>query len=196
MIDPMVQPVSALTVHQLQQQLSCQNGALLLDVRSPAEFAAAHIPGSMLKPVHELDAAAFIAQFGREDKWVYLLCQTGQRARRVWRQFQEAGFRRCVVVEGGLDAWTAAGLPVVRGPAGTLPLMRQVQIVVGLVTAVGSALALRVDPWFGLIPMLMGCGLVFAGVTGFCGLALLLARMPWNQTASCGTASCCGTENR
>jgi hypothetical protein len=84
-----------------------------------------------------------------------------------------------------------AGLPVNRGESKVLPLMRQVQIAVGLVSAVGAALALGVDPRFAIVPLVMGCGLLFAGVTGFCGLALLLAKMPWNKTANCQSTSGC-----
>ena len=62
--------------------------------------------------------------------------------------------------------------------------MRQVQIVVGFLSALGSLLALVVSTWFGLIPLLLGCGLLFAGLTGTCGMAILLARMPWNRSHS------------
>jgi hypothetical protein len=74
----------------------------------------------------------------------------------------------------------------------TLPLMRQVQITVGFVSAIGATLALTISPWFAVIPLLAGCGLLFAGLTGFCGLALLLAKMPWNRATNCNSGSCCG----
>ena len=71
--------------------------------------------------------------------------------------------------------------------------MRQVQIVVGSLSAIGAILAIAVNPWFALLPLILGCGLLFAGITGICGLALLLARMPWNhgQMSSC---NCCSPE--
>ena len=59
--------------------------------------------------------------------------------------------------------------------------MRQVQIAVGILSTAGAALALGVNVWFAIIPLVTGCGLLFAGLTGTCGLALLLARMPWNR---------------
>jgi len=95
-----------------------------------------------------------------------------------------------VLVEGGTQAWIDAGLPVNRGESKVLPLMRQVQIVVGLVSAVGAGLALAVNPWFALLPLVTGCGLLFAGIAGFCGLALVLARMPWNKSGDCQFSSC------
>ena len=90
----------------------------------------------------------------------------------------------CVLVEGGTQAWIEAGLPVNRGQSRVLPLMRQVQITVGFLSAAGALLALTVNKFFALIPLVVGCGLLFAGVTGFCGLALVLAKMPWNQTSN------------
>ena len=84
-------------------------------------------------------------------------------------------------MEGGTQAWIDAGLPVNRGESGVLPLMRQVQITVGFISAAGAVLALTVNPRFAVIPLVAGCGLLFAGLTGFCGLALLLAKMPWNK---------------
>jgi hypothetical protein len=95
-----------------------------------------------------------------------------------------------VLVEGGTQAWIDAGLPVNRGNSRVLPLMRQVQIVVGLLSAAGATLALAVNPYFVIIPLVIGCGLLFAGFTGHCGLALVLARMPWNRAAGNPT-SCC-----
>ena len=89
-----------------------------------------------------------------------------------------------------------AGLPVNRGASRVLPLMRQVQITVGFLSAVGAALALTVNPRFALIPLVVGCGLLFAGLTGFCGLALLLAKMPWNKSSTGNSASCCAPKSK
>lgn len=182
-------PVSPRELHQL---IAAGHPAELLDVRTPVEFAAAHVPGAKLVPLDELDCAVFLKQRGASDKPLYVLCQSGGRARRAVEKFQRAGFDGCVLVDGGTQGWMDAGLPVQRGESKVLPLMRQVQIAVGLVSAIGAALALWVDVWFALIPLVMGCGLLFAGVTGFCGLALVLAKMPWNKTSgSYKPASCC-----
>lgn len=138
-----------------------------------------------------MSAAAFLKQRGANDQPIYVLCQSGGRARRAIEKFRRAGFDGCVLVEGGTQAWIEAGLPVNRGASKVLPLMRQVQIVVGFVSAAGAGLALAVNPWFALLPLVTGCGLLFAGFTGFCGLALVLARIPWNQAGKCGSSSCC-----
>ncbi len=166
---------------ELNLLLSQGRPAELLDVRTPNEFAAAHVPGAHLVPLDELDCATFLQQRGAGDNPIYVLCQSGSRARRAIEKFQRAGCDRCVLVEGGTQAWLDAGLPVNRRETQTLPLMRQVQIVVGTASAAGALLALVVDKWFALIPLVMGGGLLFAGISGFCGLALLLAKMPWNK---------------
>jgi rhodanese-related sulfurtransferase len=168
------------------QRLLAGGGVELLDVRTPGEFAGAHIPGARLIPLDELDAVALLQERGPNSQPFYVLCQTGGRARRAIEKFQRAGCDDCVLVEGGMEAWLNAGLPVNRGPSRMLPLMRQVQIVVGSLSAAGAALALTVNPWFALIPLVTGGGLLFAGLSGFCGLALVLARMPWNRTPIAG----------
>jgi rhodanese-related sulfurtransferase len=187
MIKATAQPKSFITPRELHRLLAEDRAAELLDVRSPGEFAAAHVPGAKLVPLDDLDSAAFLKQRGADDKPIYVLCQSGGRARKAVEKFQRAGFENCVLVEGGTQAWMDAGLPVIRSESKTLPLMRQVQITVGFVSAMGAALALVSSPWFAVIPLLAGCGLLFAGLTGICGLALLLAKMPWNRAADfCG----------
>jgi rhodanese-related sulfurtransferase len=188
---PTLQTKSSVSPRELNCLLAGGGPVELLDVRTPGEFAAAHVPGARLVPLDELDAAVFLQQRGASDKPIYVLCQSGGRARRAIEKFQRAGFNGCVLVEGGTQAWIDCGLAVNRGESRVLPLMRQVQITVGFVSAIGAALALFVDLKFALIPLVMGCGLLFAGLTGYCGLALVLAKMPWNKTGNGDTSSCC-----
>ncbi|MGZ4961488.1 MAG: rhodanese-like domain-containing protein [Limisphaerales bacterium] len=183
-----MQAQPSITVRELQQRLSEPFPHRLLDVRTSPEFASAHIPGATLVPLDQLDFAA-IRQLSADGKCVYVLCQSGGRARKAIQKFETAGINNCVLVEGGMEAWLNAGLPVQRGETRVLPLMRQVQIAVGLIAGTGAILALTINPLFAIIPLFMSCGLVFAGVTGICGLAILLAKMPWNRGNGCG--SCC-----
>ena len=191
-----MQTETSVTVRELQRRLAAGQAARLLDVRTPGEHAAAHVPGAKLIPLDELDAAAFRRERGADGATVYVLCQSGGRARRAIEKLARAGVQGCVLVEGGTQAWIDAGLPVNRGESRVLPLMRQVQITVGFLSAAGATLALTVNPLYALIPLVTGCGLLVAGLTGFCGLALLLAKMPWNKSSTCNSASCCAIESK
>ena len=181
---------------ELQRRLAAGQPAQLLDVRTPGEYANAHVPGARLIPLDELDAAAFCREQNGAGTPLYVLCQSGSRAKRAIEKLEQAGALGCLRVEGGTQAWMDAGLAVNRDESRVLPLMRQVQIVVGFVSAVGAALALAVHPWFALISLLTGGGLLFAGLTGFCGLALVLAKMPWNKTSACQSTVCCTPDSK
>jgi rhodanese-related sulfurtransferase len=188
-----LQAKTSIPPRELHRLLADGRPAQLLDVRTPGEFAAAHVPEAKLIPLDALDPAAFQRQRGAEEIPVYVLCHSGGRARRAIDRLERAGVHGCVLVEGGTQAWMDAGLPVIVGQSRALPLMRQVQITIGLISAAGAVLALAANPLFAIIPLVMGCGLVFAGITGICGLALLLAKMPWNRVPGCG--SCCQTKS-
>ena len=190
------QTETAVSAQELQRRMAAGEAACLLDVRTPGEYAAAHVPATKLIPLDELDPAAFCRERNGDCSPVYVLCQSGGRARRAIEKLKRAGVHGCVLVEGGTQAWIDAGLPVNRGQSRVLPLMRQVQVAVGFFSATGALLALTVNKLFAIIPLIVGCGLLFAGLTGFCGLALLLAKMPWNKTSNCNSASCCTTESK
>jgi hypothetical protein len=94
---------------------------------------------------------------------------------------ESKGFRDCVVVEGGTAAWAAAGLPVNQTFRRSLPLNRQVQLVAGTMALTGAILAFSVNPAWIFLSGFVGFGLLLAGATDFCPMAILLAKMPWNQ---------------
>ena len=154
---------------------------LLLDVRTPAEYGELHIPGSTLMPLDRLDAAKVTeAAAGRP---CVLVCRTGRRAEDARRKLAAAGGAPLAVLEGGVTAWDAAGLPVVRGKA-AISLERQVRIAAGSLVLAGAILGSTVHPLFYGLSAFVGAGLVFAGLTDWCGMGLLLARMPWNQRSA------------
>lgn len=154
---------------------------LLLDVRTPAEYEAAHVPGSVLHPLQSLDPAAIFRLAAGHDTCV-LICGSGQRARLAAEKLSSSGLPTLSVLDGGLTAWEAAGLPLQRGHRRVISLERQVRIAAGTLVFTGALLTWLVNPWFLLLPAFVGAGLIFAGVTDFCGMALLLARLPWNQS--------------
>lgn len=158
----------------------------LIDVRTPAEFREVHIDGGQLIPLDRLDPPAVqAARKGGSTAPLYVICRSGGRARQACERFVAAGFPNVISIEGGTLAWEQAGLPVVRGKK-AISLERQVRIAAGSLVLLGVVLALTVDPWFVLLSAFIGAGLVFAGLTDTCGMALLLARLPWNQVRDQG----------
>jgi len=152
----------------------------LIDVRTQAEFSEGHIPRAVNIPLEEVPhRLGDIATDGE----VVITCASGARARSC-KISHFAEDNNILVLEGGTYAWQKSGLPLV-GTSGVsaLPIMRQVQIGAGGLILLGFLLAWLVHPfWLGL-PVFVGAGLLFAGVSGFCGMALILARMPWNRSA-------------
>jgi len=175
---------------ELNKRLESGAAAALLDVRTPAEHEKIHVPGVHLVPVDNLDPEALASTNGfAKDRTIYILCHSGMRAERAARKMEDRGFRDCVVVEGGTAAWAAAGLPVNRTDRFALPLNRQVQLVAGTMALAGAVLAVTVAPAWIFLSGFVGFGLVLAGATDFCPMAILLAKMPWNQGSKKST--CC-----
>ncbi len=153
-----------------------------LDVRTPAEFRSVHAQFARLIPLDELDVNALYEKTGfKQEQPLYILCQSGRRAATAAEKLHAAGITNCIVVEGGTNAWVEAGLPVERAPGGAISIERQVRIAAGTLVVTGILLGWFVSPWFFLLSGFVGAGLVFAGVTDWCGMALLLAKMPWNK---------------
>ncbi len=150
---------------------------LLVDVREPGEHAREHIAGARLVPLDRLDASALGSDSGRR---IVLHCASGARSARGARKLAEAGID-VAHLSGGLPGWKQAGMPVVENRAAPLPIIRQVQIVAGSLVLAGTALGTFVHPGFYALSAFVGAGLVFAGATGFCGMATLLGRLPYNR---------------
>jgi rhodanese-related sulfurtransferase len=153
----------------------------LVDVRTPPEFREVHAQGAQLVPLDVLDRHAVEVARGANAGPVYLLCASGIRATKAAEKLRNAGLDEVVVVEGGTNAWVAAGLPVIRGRK-TISIERQVRIGAGSFVLAGTALGRFVHPAFYLLAAFVGAGLVFAGVSDICGLAIVLAKAPWNRS--------------
>jgi glyoxylase-like metal-dependent hydrolase (beta-lactamase superfamily II) len=161
---------------ELRGLLEQDPAPFLLDVRSGLEFESERIDGARLIPLDQLDARVDEVP---EHTDVVVVCRTGVRATVAAETLGRAG-RRARVLEGGMNAWRRARLPVREGRK-RLPVDRQVQLIAGLMVLTGVALGLTVSPWFLAVAAFFGAGLTFAGATGTCGLALLLMKMPWNR---------------
>jgi len=154
--------------------------AILVDIREPMEHARERIAGARLAPLSKLGET----QVAANERMVIFHCQSGNRtAGNAGRLAASCGID-AYVLAGGLNAWKEAGLPTAVDENAPLDLMRQVQIATGALVVIGAALAAAVSPWFVLLAGGVGAGLVFAGTTGFCGMARLLAKMPWNKVAA------------
>jgi rhodanese-related sulfurtransferase len=184
-----------LTIDELREQLDRGERFQMIDVRGADEFAAGHVPCAVNLPMDQVEAR--LDDLHHRDP-VLLICQSGRRAA-LTRELLRPHLNELVVLEGGTAAWTRAGLPLVRATATRWALERQVRLAAGVITAIGAALAITVDPVWALVPLGTGAGLTFAGLTNVCGMAALLGRMPWNRprkamaTSAAGhSSSCCG----
>lgn len=153
----------------------------LIDVRTPAEFREVHASIAVNIPLDQLTAEQIKDRVnGNGADPVYLICQSGNRSSKACQKLIDAGFVNVISVEGGTKAWEAEGLPVNRGKK-TISLERQVRIAAGFLVLTGALLGIFVNPWFSGLSAFVGAGLMFAGITDTCGMAMILAKMPWNR---------------
>jgi rhodanese-related sulfurtransferase len=148
-----------------------------IDVRSPGEYAAGHIPGAVNIPMDQIEA--------RLDDLlpsvpIVLVCQAGQRARMV-AGLLEPCRTDVTVLDGGTAAWSATGLPLVASVKSRFSLERQVRLIAGLLVLIGVLLSLTIQHNWIFLAAAVGAGLTFAGLTDICMMAGLLIRMPWNR---------------
>jgi rhodanese-related sulfurtransferase len=175
--------MSSLTIPLADFRLLLDRGEkpAILDVRTPGEFAKVHAVDAELMPLDRLDAPAIAARCQASGQPIYVICQSGARAAKATQQLREAGLANAYSIEGGTAAWEKSGLPVVRGNGGAISIERQVRIIAGALVLLGTVLAITVHRYFLGIPLFVGSGLVFAGVTDLCSIGMLLAKMPWNR---------------
>ena len=173
--------ITATALYELLQDNSSQN---VIDVRTHVEFAEVHVPAAKSVPLDSLKPETLHeSQSFSLDKPVYILCRSGQRATKAADQLAKAGHPNSVIVEGGTLAWIEAGLPVARGTTKVISLERQVRIAAGSIVLTGVLLSQFVNPAFIWLSGFVGAGLIFAGISDWCGMGLLLAKAPWNQKA-------------
>jgi len=174
---PATAQLHRISAHDLADQLATK-GVTVIDVREPMEYASGHINGSLNIPL------ARIAQAELPRGPLVLVCQSGNRSAKALNQLLQQGHPHPVAdLVGGVPAWQQAGFPVRKLKGAPLPLMRQVQIAAGSLVLLGVILSQTVAPGWIWLSGFVGAGLTFAGISGFCGMARLLAAMPWNQVA-------------
>lgn len=153
----------------------------LVDVRMGGEFADVHVDGAVNMPLDRLGSLVSELKDQAAGKKIALICLTGKRSGMAYESLADEDIDNCFVVEGGITAWQDADLAVIKG-AGTISLERQVRIAAGALVLTGVVLGAFVHPGFLALSGFVGAGLIFAGVTDTCGMAMLLARMPWNRS--------------
>lgn len=154
-----------------------QNGARMIDIRGRDEFARSRAVGAKNVPVEEIESL----EAGGP---VVFLCRSGMRTVTNAAKLGAACGGEAYILDGGLDAWRAAGLATEDDRSQPLEIMRQVQIVAGSLVLIGVVLGFLVTPLLFGLSAFVGAGLVMAGVTGWCGMAQLLRGMPWNRRAA------------
>lgn len=156
-------------------------GAMLIDIRQPDEFRREHLPGAVSIPLDTLLGGKTIPT-DSPAQTVIFHCQSGMRTQHNADALVRAAAPAPVaILDGGLNGWKQASLPTEQDKRQPRPLMQQVQMVAGSLILLGVILGYTVHPALFLLSGFVGAGLLFAGVSGWCGMALLLAKMPWNR---------------
>lgn len=163
------------TIDTVAAKRLIDEGALLVDVREPDEHARERVPGARNVPLSRLGALP------AEATAIVFHCRSGARTAANADRLAEAAACQAYILEGGIDAWKRAGLPIAVDRGQPLEIMRQVQIAAGALVLAGVLLSLWVAPAFLALSGFVGAGLMFAGITGWCGMAKLLAVLPWNR---------------
>ena len=160
----------------------------LLDVRSPVEYRSGHVRGALSVPLDDfdrLDIAELTGAAGLDgERPLYLTCHSGLRAQQAAERLREAGYHNLVLLQGGTEAWQRSALPM-RRCGNDISLERQVQIAVGTLLILKVVFGFTVHELFFVLGALVGAGLIVAGVTRWCGMARLIARLPWNRRSDC-----------
>jgi rhodanese-related sulfurtransferase len=171
--------IRTLDASTLRERLAGAEPPRVLDVRTPAEFETAHIPGAYNVPLDTLrEHRAELRRHLDED--VVLVCRSGARATQAEQALREAGLPGLRVLDGGMVRWEQTGAPVNRGRQ-TWELERQVRLVAGSLVA-GSVLASTAAPRLKWVAAAIGTGLAGAALTNTCAMGMALSKMPWNRT--------------
>ncbi len=166
------------TVSELYEKIKSDDDLQIVDVRETSEFGSERISGAISAPLSRFKESSKLIDNNRHS---YIICQSGKRAVKYTKRLLENGHKNISVVNGGLKSWIDAGYPVENAGSNAWSLERQVRFTAGMLVLLGVVLSFIFNPMFIILSGAIGAGLVFAAVTDTCGLAMILARMPWNQ---------------
>lgn len=165
------------------KKLHENNNILICDIRENDEFNREHILGAINTPLSTFDNEQ-IETMGQNMEKIVIHCLSGNRTKMNEAKFATINRDEILILDGGINAWKNIGCIVNKNAKAPLPIMRQVQIVAGFLILLGVILGFSVTPLFFLLSGFVGAGLMFAGITGFCGMANLLMLLPYNKTCS------------
>src|SRR5258708_25624750 len=114
--------MECITPEQLRKKADC----VLVDVREYPEFAAGAIPGAKRVQLGSLEQNA--KHWDRQCRYV-MVCKGGKRSEQAAAALQKMGFNNVAMLQGGTEAWIAAGLPVQTGTRKVWSLERQVRAI-------------------------------------------------------------------
>lgn len=178
MNDERANDISVLTVSELYKKIMSENDLQIVDVREAPEYAGKRIKDAISAPLSRFKDSSQVIDRERHS---YIVCQAGKRAEQYAKRLLDDGYKNISIVKGGLNAWIDAGYPVEENECRVWSLERQVRFVAGLLVLLGVILSLVFSPMFLILSGIVGAGLVFAALTDTCGMAMMLARMPWNR---------------
>ena len=178
--------MSKITAGEAKKRLDGGKNCVLVDVRTGAEFDQLRVEEAILAPVGSLKADRFFEDHPEaKGKELLLLCKSGSRANSAEEIFSKAGYTKTSVISGGITAWQEEGFSVIETKGGVISLERQTRITIGSGILLFTALGYFVHPAFLSGAAFMGAGLVNAGVTDKCPLAIALGMLPWNRGSAC-----------
>lgn len=160
-------------------QMLQNEGAVFVDTREPDEYARLRIAGARLMP---LSVLACLPPDDDKSRPVIYFCHSGRRTKAGESVLDARGHKGTYILEGGILGWQSAGLPLVAEKL-PLPIMRQVHVAAGGLVLLFVLLGMLAPPLLWLAA-LVGAGLMFSGISGFCGMAIFLQKMPWNKRRS------------
>ena len=167
-----------ITVQKLKKEIDAGTTAQIVDVRTPSEYISERVAAAASVPLIHFDQLAMSLDKSRD---VYAMCRSGRRAEEFCHKMDALGYR-VFCVEGGLEAWLKQDFPVVRTPGQPWSLERQTRFASGMLVFAGVVLALTVHAGFIYLAGFIGLGLMYSAAANFCGMSLLLAKLPWNKS--------------
>lgn len=167
-----------ITVNELAKKMSEEDSVCLIDVRSPGEYKSVCIQGAKNIPLDQLEHA--IEEL-KEEHELHIMCHAGGRSQQACELLRSKGLGNIVDVQGGMQDWLKAALPVKGSKKAPFPIMRQVFLIAGSLQLLGSLGSLYINPALIWLSVAIGAGLTFAGATGNCYMTKVLDKMPWNK---------------